>query len=590
MEFKGNINSYFGKKVKWNRRVSIAGELSVSTLLKLDLNNINSLVKLSKYVYEPLVSQYAIAGLVWSLFKSYESKEFQKYLSIVLTVAKNEKLANYILSCIDYFFTDWEKHVDSNIELHKDFKISKWNSFEPLIYDQVFYQFNELPFKSIKERNQFFQLLNGSISISFKEKIRVFQSSNRLKYSQFNDLIKIFTEENERFSELSLEVAGKVNELEFKNGIESFMIHLKIKRKRELTKLKRLLNQIDKSKFALDLYKDFKEEPLLKHIKSSGLKKLISKREVDLVKIGDYFFKEKKFSEAIFIYEKVDIVERNNKILFCLAFAHDKLKNNYKAINYYSEAIKQNPDDILSMYNKSLILAKLKDYEGAINLLKKAVKIKPDYDKGFKLLGDFYRSNKEFNKAILAYNKGIKLNPDKKEYYQSVAYVQRFLKKHNPALKNFKKYASLSKNDVEAICEIASTYNEMGKKEQAIKTFQKALKMNQDYHRALRGIGWVHFTLGEFEKAREVFIQVLEKSLDKLAYMNLGHCELVLYSKKRAIEYYKKSLDLWNCSKDFFTGFDDDYQYLEGVTKKEYNEIKKSLRSYCNRRKPRVKR
>ncbi len=70
----------------------------------------------------------------------------------------------------------------------------------------------------------------------------------------------------------------------------------------------------------------------------------------------------------------------------------------------------------------------------------------------------------------------------------------------------------------------------------------------------------------------------------KSIYLKLGHCELVLKNQKKAIKYYKKSLDLGDCAQNFYVAFMDDFQYLEpqGVTKENYQTIKEELQQYCS--------
>ena len=92
----------------------------------------------------------------------------------------------------------------------------------------------------------------------------------------------------------------------------------------------------------------------------------------------------------------------------------------------------------------------------------------------------------------------------------------------------------------------------------------------------------------------ETIIDVSEKFnsqqqyyLKALSYNFLGKTYFTTKDYKEAIKNYKMSLDLWNCSDEFFEGFNNDFQFIEpqGILEKDYQDIKQELREYCDEKK-----
>lgn len=64
------------------------------------------------------------------------------------------------------------------------------------------------------DESKFLQLLAGSISLTVNEKKRIVEAIPQLSQFQIDELIKIFTEEQQKFSELEKKHSDQVSELE----------------------------------------------------------------------------------------------------------------------------------------------------------------------------------------------------------------------------------------------------------------------------------------------------------------------------------------------------------------------------------------
>lgn len=118
----------------------------------------------------------------------------------------------------------------------------------------------------------------------------------------------------------------------------------------------------------------------------------------------------------------------------------------------------------------------------------------------------------------------------------------------------------------------------------AIVSYDNALKLNPDSATLKRSIGWSYLKLGEIDKSKNQYAKAISGEGSEYAHMNLGHCELCLNNETAAIKNYKLSLDIFNCSQEFFDGFDDDFRYLvpQGIAWEYYENIKEELLAYCD--------
>ena len=128
----------------------------------------------------------------------------------------------------------------------------------------------------------------------------------------------------------------------------------------------------------------------------------------------------------------------------------------------------------------------------------------------------------------------------------------------------------------------ASLYLEKGDFENALNNFKNAYYNDPNDFLYSTQIGWCYFVLGNFEEAEKYFKISLKLKEEEHTFMNLGHIYLCKENHVKAINYYFKSIKLWENKDQFFSDFDSDYEYLKkhGISKEKYAEIKNELEKF----------
>ena len=191
--------------------------------------------------------------------------------------------------------------------------------------------------------------------------------------------------------------------------------------------------------------------------------------------------KSGKIEEAIKIYQKLIIKEKNNpEIFFLLGTAFLQKENYTKTVYYLNNAIILKNDEANYYNNIGIAYSKLKLHEDAIKSYKKAINLNNnfldaninlgiEYKKLQKLelakqhfekanflspknhlvynnMGNLYKDFEDLNNAINFYNKSIEIKRDNADAYNNKAEIFLLQKKFDDAILNFKKVLSYNEN------------------------------------------------------------------------------------------------------------------------------------------------
>ena len=159
-------------------------------------------------------------------------------------------------------------------------------------------------------------------------------------------------------------------------------------------------------------------------------------------------------------------------------FQNGKLK---KAKNICEEILKQetNNSQVCNLY--AFTLYYLKKFDAAVEYWSKAIKINPNYIEAYNGRGNAFIELQKLDEAIINFYQAIKIKPNYSQAYHGKAYTFMNSLKLDEAIINFNQAIKINPNYANAYNNMGSTLNQLGQWDEAINCYTKTLEINPNH-------------------------------------------------------------------------------------------------------------
>jgi tetratricopeptide (TPR) repeat protein len=231
--------------------------------------------------------------------------------------------------------------------------------------------------------------------------------------------------------------------------------------------------------------------------------------------------------------------------LYATGLRYIGLENFERALLYFVETVKRNPNNSDAYFQIGYCKAKLGSYEDAIGAYRQAIRIKPrDGDAHNNLCAAYGRVGRH-EEAIESCRRAIQLRPELAEAYNNLAWSYYKQNRYAEAVESCKQAIRLNPDFAMAHYNLGNSYSALKSYERAIESYKQAIRIKFDYAEGHLNMGAAYNQMGRFEEAIASYKEAIKiKPHLAEAHLNLGMTHLKLGDRGSALEEYKVLKDL----------------------------------------------
>lgn len=186
-------------------------------------------------------------------------------------------------------------------------------------------------------------------------------------------------------------------------------------------------------------------------------------------------------------------------------------------IDGYTEAIRQNPKDYMSLYDRGAQYYRLSMYDHALTDIAKAITCTPAKESAmleqeYSLMADIQIELKNYPKALEAVEKALEYNPESYANLYKKGNICLYMKQPEEAYRAFSSMQRLKSRSQEAYFGMAKACVMSGKNEEALGLIKEAEQANPSSYLTYCRTGDLYRDLGENEKAAADYLSAFSLS------------------------------------------------------------------------------
>lgn len=217
-----------------------------------------------------------------------------------------------------------------------------------------------------------------------------------------------------------------------------------------------------------------------------------------------------------------------------------------KALSFYQDATRKDPNDIAAWYGLSQCYAGLGQPDAAIETYREALQIHTDDASLHYHLGNYYTRLGKLEKAIEAYKKAIRIDSNAVGAYDMLGRAYSSLGRYPEAIEAHSQVLRITPGVSVYHIHIAEAYGKLGRIADAIEAYQQAIRFDPENAKAYTDLGELYGKLGDHQQQRAAYREAIRIDPDNaLAHYLMGLADVADGDRNAALQEYKilKSLD-----------------------------------------------
>jgi tetratricopeptide (TPR) repeat protein len=264
---------------------------------------------------------------------------------------------------------------------------------------------------------------------------------------------------------------------------------------------------------------------------------------VILYRSGQYNASRAQLTQVLAINETIP------EVYFYLGKIYEETENVNLAVIYFKKTNKMRPTLEVQIHI-GYLYSQLNDFEEAAKYIDVAIKQEPNNPKPYFFKGLALSRNNEFPEAERLFKKAIELKKDDDTYYFYLATVQEKQNKLDDTIRSLKKAIEYNPENAMVFNYLGYLYAENNiNLDESVELIQKALALSPSNGAYLDSLGWAYYKKGDINQAIKRLLQAekkleKDKSPDPVVYDHIGDTYQKMGQTDKALEYWKKSVNL----------------------------------------------
>lgn len=256
--------------------------------------------------------------------------------------------------------------------------------------------------------------------------------------------------------------------------------------------------------------------------------------------MGDIQGTKKYFDHAL----SIDSSEESAILLSITSILYNL--NHYKILLPYLERlIKLEPDFHTHLYDLAYAHERLEDFEKAIEYYNIYLNKVPYSDSAWYNLGILYNKTNRLKDAVEAYDFALAVNPENIFALFNKGNILYNIGEYSQALESYLEYLEFEEESSEALTYAAECYDKTGERDMSLKFYQEAIDLDPEFSEPWFGLGVIYLAENQKDEALYYLKKAISLDSDNPEYHYYqGRAQVKFMESKDAVRSFMSALKL----------------------------------------------